>query len=72
MPADEIARRRNMRDFADQLRARRVEVSLVSVPGGHGTALGSVDARAALGRFVAARSGTLTPIRTRWRGGRAE
>lgn len=54
--ADEIVRPRNMRDFAEQLRARGAEVSLVGVPGGHGTALGDAAARAALGRFVAVRS----------------
>jgi pimeloyl-ACP methyl ester carboxylesterase len=54
---DEIVRPRNMRDFAAQLRARGTEVELVSVPGDHGSALGDAGARAAIGRFVAARSG---------------
>jgi pimeloyl-ACP methyl ester carboxylesterase len=49
---DDIVRPRNMADFADQLRARGAEVSLVTVAGGHATALGQAEARAALGRFV--------------------
>lgn len=51
---DDIVRPRNMRDFAAQLRARGAEVSMVAVPGGHGTALREREARAAVGRFVAA------------------
>jgi pimeloyl-ACP methyl ester carboxylesterase len=53
---DDVVRPRNMRDFADQLRARGAEVELVTVPGRHGEALREAEARAALGRFVAARS----------------
>jgi pimeloyl-ACP methyl ester carboxylesterase len=53
---DAVVRPRNMRDFADQLRARGAEVELVTVPGPHGEALREAEARAALGRFVAARS----------------
>jgi pimeloyl-ACP methyl ester carboxylesterase len=53
---DDVVRPRNMRDFADQLRARGAEVMLVTVPGAHGTALREPEARAALGRFVAANS----------------
>jgi pimeloyl-ACP methyl ester carboxylesterase len=51
---DEIVRPRNMRDFAGQLRARGADVTMVSTPGGHGTALASPEARIAVGRFVAA------------------
>ena len=53
---DRVVRPRNMTDFAAQLRARGADVTLVDVPGGHGTALREADARAALGRFVAAHS----------------
>jgi pimeloyl-ACP methyl ester carboxylesterase len=53
---DRIVRPRNMRAFADQLRARGAEVDLVSVAGGHGTALREAEARAALGAFVARHS----------------
>jgi pimeloyl-ACP methyl ester carboxylesterase len=49
---DEIVRSRNMRDFAEQLRARGSRVELVNVPGGHGTALGEPQALAALRDFV--------------------
>ena len=51
---DEIVRPRNMRDFAADLRSRGATVSLVSVPGAHGTALGNAEARAAIRSFVAA------------------
>jgi len=54
--SDRVVRPRNMDDFAAQLRARGADVTLVTVPGGHGTALGEAEARAALGRFVAAHS----------------
>ena len=50
---DTIVRPRNMRDFAAQLRARGAEVSLIEVPGEHGTALRDAAARAAVGAFVA-------------------
>jgi len=53
---DRIVRPRNMRDFAVQLRARGADVTLVTVAGGHGTALREAEARAALGRFVEAHS----------------
>jgi pimeloyl-ACP methyl ester carboxylesterase len=49
---DDIVRPRNMRAFADQLRARGASVELVTVPGGHGTALGEPQALAALRAFV--------------------
>jgi pimeloyl-ACP methyl ester carboxylesterase len=49
---DDVVRPRNMRDFADQLRARGAEASLVTVAGGHGTALREAEARAAVGAFV--------------------
>ena len=45
-----------MRDFAAQLRERGVEVSLVSVAGGHGMALRDDRAQAAVGAFVAQHS----------------
>jgi len=54
--ADDVVRPRNMRDFAGQLRGRGAEVALVTVPGAPGTALREAEARAALGRFVAAHS----------------
>ncbi len=53
---DEIVRPRNMRAFAAQLRARGADVSLVSVPGGHGMALRETSGQAAVGRFVAQHS----------------
>jgi pimeloyl-ACP methyl ester carboxylesterase len=53
---DEVVRPRNVADFADQLRARGAEVTLVSVEGGHGTALREAEARAAVGGFVEAHS----------------
>ena len=49
---DDIVRERNMTDFADQLRMRGSEVTLVTVPGGHGTGLGQPAALAALRSFV--------------------
>jgi pimeloyl-ACP methyl ester carboxylesterase len=49
---DDIVRDRNMRDFSDQLRARGTAVTFVSVPGGHGTALGQPAALAAIKSFV--------------------
>ena len=49
---DRVVRPRNMRDFAGQLRARGADVTMVSVAGGHGTALREAEARAAVGRFV--------------------
>ena len=51
---DEIVRPRNMRDLAAGLRARGVDVTSVTVPGGHGTALGRPAALEAIRRFVAA------------------
>lgn len=53
---DDLVHPRNMRDFAGQLRARGTAVELVTVPGPHGAALREAEARAALGRFVAAHS----------------
>lgn len=52
---DDIVRPRNMRDFADQLRAKGAAVTLVSVPGGHGTATAQPAAMAALRTFVQTR-----------------
>jgi pimeloyl-ACP methyl ester carboxylesterase len=49
---DDVVRPGNMRDFAEQLRARGAEVHMVSVAGEHGAALGEAEARAAFGRFV--------------------
>ncbi len=54
---DDIVRERNMRDFARQLQQRGVEVTSVTVPGGHGGALDQPAALAGLGSFVARRSG---------------
>lgn len=51
---DSIVKPANMRDFADQLRARGVPVTLVTVPGAHGTATGQPAAMAALRSFVEA------------------
>lgn len=52
--SDRTVRPANMASFADQLRARGVSVTEVSVAGPHGTALREVDGKAALGRFVSA------------------
>jgi len=49
---DEVVQPRNMRAFADQLRARGVQVTMVTVPGKHGTALAQPAALNAIGRFV--------------------
>lgn len=49
---DRIVKPANMRAFADQLRARGAAVTLVTVPGAHGTATGQPAAMAALRRFV--------------------
>ncbi|MDP8913592.1 MAG: hypothetical protein M3N39_08465 [Pseudomonadota bacterium] len=54
---DDVVRDRNMRDFADQLKARGTPVTFVSVPGGHGTALRQPAALAALKSFVGNPSG---------------
>lgn len=53
---DRVVRPRNIAAFAAQLRARGADVTLVDVAGGHGTALREAEARAAVGRFVAAHS----------------
>ncbi|MBV9881483.1 MAG: hypothetical protein JO276_00570 [Sphingomonadaceae bacterium] len=53
---DRVVRPRNVSAFADLLRARGTDVTRISVPGVHGTALRDPEARAALGRFVAAHS----------------
>jgi pimeloyl-ACP methyl ester carboxylesterase len=50
---DRVVRRRNISDFAAQLRARGAEVTLVSVPGSHGSAPEQPAAMAAVGAFVA-------------------
>jgi predicted esterase len=50
--ADKIVRPRNMRDFAEQLRVRGAEVSIVSVPGGHGSGLQQQASLAAIRKFV--------------------
>ena len=49
---DDVVRDRNMRDFADQLKARGAAVTLVSVPSRHGTALRQPAALAAIKSFV--------------------
>lgn len=51
---DQIVRLRNMRDFESQLRARGAAVTLVSVPGAHGTGTEQPAAMAALRDFVQA------------------
>ncbi len=53
---DAIVKDRNMRAFADQLRARDVPVTFVSVPGIHGSALRERATLAAVKSFVAERS----------------
>jgi dienelactone hydrolase len=53
---DEIVRERNMRDFAQQLKQRGLEVSFTSVPGRHGDALAQPSALAAIRDFVARNS----------------
>ena len=50
---DRIVRPRNMRAFAAQLRAQGRAVELVEIPGGHGSAIGEAEGRAAIGAFVA-------------------
>lgn len=54
---DKVVTPANMRDFADQLRARGVSVTTVSVPGRHGTALDQPAALDAVRRFVASKGG---------------
>lgn len=49
---DRVVRPANMRAFAEQLRASGAEVSLVTVPGPHGSAAEQPDAMAALAAFV--------------------
>ena len=51
---DDIVRDRNMRDFADQLRAGGANVTFLSVPGPHARALQQPAALAAVKNFVAA------------------
>ena len=53
---DDIVRERNMADFADQLRMRGSDVTLITVPGEHGTGLGQPVALTALRSFVEKRS----------------
>ena len=53
---DAIVRHRNMRDFAEQLRARGAALTFVTVPGGHGTAFQQPAALSAITSFVAQRS----------------
>lgn len=53
---DTIVRDRNMRDFADQIRSRGTPVTLVSVPGEHGTAMQQPAARTAVATFVKAQA----------------
>jgi predicted esterase len=55
--ADKIVRPRNMRDFAEQLRVRGAEVSIVSVPGGHGSGLKQQASLAAIRKFIGERRG---------------
>ena len=54
---DAVVRPGLMRDYADQLRVKGADVTLVSVPGEHGDGLDQPEALAALTRFVQARSG---------------
>jgi pimeloyl-ACP methyl ester carboxylesterase len=54
--ADKIVTVKNMKAFADQLRARGSSVEMVTVPGPHGRALAEKPARDALGAFVAKHS----------------
>jgi hypothetical protein len=54
---DEIVREKNMRAFADQIRSRGTDVTLVTVPGWHGSALMQPAALAALRSFVGKHSG---------------
>lgn len=49
---DGIVKPRHMRDFADQLKSRGVVVTLVSLPGGHGTALAQPAAAPAIRSFI--------------------
>ncbi|HYD12773.1 MAG TPA: alpha/beta fold hydrolase [Allosphingosinicella sp.] len=50
---DRVVRPRNMRAFAAQLRAQGRTVDLVEIPGGHGSAIGEAQGRAAIGAFIA-------------------
>ena len=50
--ADTVVTEANMKDFADQLRARGVAATMVVVPGVHGAALGHDDALAAIKAFI--------------------
>lgn len=54
---DRIVRPRNMADFADQLRARGVAVTSITVPGPHGRALQHREALSALRAFTATHGG---------------
>ena len=54
---DDIVRPRNMADFARQLRAAGREVTTVSVPGDHGTALRDGRTRSAVAAFVRGHGG---------------
>lgn len=49
---DRVVTPKNMAAFADQLAARGVKVTVVSVPGGHGGALGHDAALSAIKRFL--------------------
>lgn len=49
---DRIVRPRNMRAFAAQLRAQGRAVELVQIPGGHGSAIGEAEGRAAISAFI--------------------
>lgn len=52
---DRVVTERNGADFAQELRAGGVEVTLVTVPGGHGGAFGEPATRAAISRLRAGR-----------------
>jgi predicted esterase len=53
---DDIVRERNMRDFAEQLKQRGLEVTFASVPGRHGEALAQPAALVAIRDFVGRKS----------------
>lgn len=54
---DDVVRLRNMRDFAEQLRSRGAQVTLVEVPGGHGSAVRHPTTLAAVRTFVEQQAG---------------
>ncbi len=52
---DKTIRQKRMRSFGNQLSNQGAKVTFQSTPGGHGTALGSLEGQAALRSFVAAK-----------------